>query len=224
MNKTPAPTSRNLHVKVKSARGRSAGSTAWLQRQLNDPYVQRAKQEGYRSRAAYKLLEIDAKYRLLKAGQIVVDLGAAPGGWTQVAVAKVGERGKVIALDLQPMQPIEGAEFLQGDFLEDETYAALMRICEGKKVNVVISDLAAAACGHPQTDHLRIVALVEAAVTFAMATLAPGGIFLAKMLQGSDEQALILEMRKRFATIRYCKPPASRADSAETYILATGFA
>ena len=216
---------RALKQRVKTARKRTVSSQQWLARQLNDPYVARAKAEGYRSRAAYKLLELDEKYGLLKRGQRIVDLGAAPGGWAQVAVRKVGSaegQGRVVGIDLLPIEPLAGAEFLQLDFLDpaapDRLLAAL-----GGRADVVMSDMAANATGHKKTDHLRIMGLAEAAAEFARAVLAPGGAFLAKVLQGGTEGALLADLKRDFATVRHVKPAASRADSAELYVLATGF-
>ena len=211
-----------LKQRVKSARGRKISSTRWLQRQLNDPYVAEAKEKGYRSRAAFKLLQLDEKAGLLKKGQKVVDLGAAPGGWIQVALEKLGPSGKVIGIDLQEIETIAGAELLQMDFMDDEAPLALKRLLDGP-ADLVLSDMAAAATGHPQTDHLRIMALAEAALEFAEEVLAPGGGFAAKMLQGGSEKELLDRLKKRFEKVRHIKPPASRSDSAELYVVATGF-
>ncbi len=221
---------RDLRVKVKSARGRKLSSTRWLERQLNDPYVKRAKAEGYRGRAAFKILELDDKFGFLKPGARVVDLGCAPGGWCQVAVARVnalGERagqpkGRVIGLDLQAVEPIAGAELHQLDFLED---GADDRVKEwlGGEADVVMSDMAAASSGHKQTDHLRIIALCEAAAELAFDVLAPGGTFVAKVLAGGAEGQLQAELKQRFAKVANIKPPASRADSSEKFVVATGF-
>ena len=216
---------RALKTRVKTARKRSLASTLWLERQLNDPYVAQARREGYRSRAAYKLIEIDEKYKLLKAGQRIVDLGAAPGGWSQVAAAKVGVRhgrGRVIAIDLLEMGPVEGVEFRQMDFHDADAPAAL-REWLGGLADGVLSDMAANATGHRKTDQLRIVGLVELAADFACEVLAPGGFFLAKVLQGGAEGDLLARLKREFALVRHVKPKASRADSAELYMLATGF-
>jgi 23S rRNA (uridine2552-2'-O)-methyltransferase len=216
---------RALKQRVKTARKRSLSSTLWLERQLNDPYVARAKREGLRSRAAYKLLEIDEKYRLLKPGQRVVDLGAAPGGWSQLAAKRVGGaegRGRVVGIDLLPVDPLPGAEFIVLDFL-DETAPALLVERLGGPADIVLSDMAANATGHRKTDHLRIMGLAEAAAAFARDILAPGGAFLAKVLQGGTEAALLADLKRDFAAVRHVKPSASRADSAELYVLATGF-
>ncbi|RBI83228.1 23S rRNA methyltransferase [Rhodosalinus halophilus] len=221
---------RDLKVKVRTARGRKASSTRWLQRQLNDPYVRRAKAEGYRGRAAYKILELDDKYRFLVPGARVVDLGCAPGGWTQVAVARVnalGERagkpqGRVLAIDLQPVDPVPGAEIHQLDFMEEGADERI-RGWLGGRADVVMSDMAAASSGHKQTDHLRIVALCEAAAQLAFDVLEEGGTFVAKVLAGGAEDALQAELKRRFAKVSNVKPPASRSDSSEKYVVATGF-
>jgi 23S rRNA (uridine2552-2'-O)-methyltransferase len=220
---------RDLRVRVKTARGRKLSSTRWLERQLNDPYVARARAEGYRSRAAYKLAEIDDRFRFLKPGARVIDLGAAPGGWTQVAVARVNSGatqkgrpvGRVLAVDLQSLDPIPGAEMLTLDFLDEGTDAAIR--ARFGRADAVISDLAPPASGHAATDHLRIVALVEAAADFAMSVLEPGGTFVAKVLAGGAESALVARLNRAFARVRHVKPPASRADSSEKYLVATGF-
>jgi 23S rRNA (uridine2552-2'-O)-methyltransferase len=216
---------RALKQRVKTAKKRTLSSRTWLERQLNDPYVARAKREGYRSRAAFKLLEMDERFGLLKPGQRIVDLGAAPGGWSQVAAAKVGSakgNGRVVGIDLLPVEPMPGVEFITLDFLDE---AAPERLIEalGGPADVVMSDMAANATGHRQTDHLRIIGLAEAAADFARAVLKPGGAFLAKVLQGGTEAALLADLKRDFATVRHVKPAASRADSAELYVLATGF-
>lgn len=221
---------RSLRVRVKTAKGRKLSSTLWLERQLNDPYVVRARTEGYRSRAAFKLIEIDDRFGLLKPGGRVVDLGAAPGGWIQVAVARVnalGARkakpvGRVIGVDLQEMEPIAGSELLLLDFLEPGADAAV-RAALGGAADVVLSDMAAPASGHPQTDHLRITALVEAAAEFAMDVLEPGGSFVAKVLAGGADAALVKQLHRAFAKVQHVKPPASRKDSSEKYLVASGF-
>jgi 23S rRNA (uridine2552-2'-O)-methyltransferase len=216
---------RSLKVRVKTARKRSLSSARWLERQLNDPYVARAKREGLRSRAAYKLIEIDGRYPFLKPGQKVIDLGAAPGGWSQVAVRKVhaaeGE-GRVIGIDLLEIEPVQGAEFKVLDFLSEEAPSLISDWLEAK-ADVVLSDMAANATGHKKTDHLRIVGLVELAAEFAREILAPGGTFLAKVLQGGTETELLARLKREFASVRHVKPQASRADSAELYVLAMGF-
>lgn len=221
---------RDLRVRVKTAKGRKLSSTLWLARQLNDPYVTRARAEGYRGRAAYKIIEIDDKFGFLKPGARVVDLGAAPGGWTQVAVARtnaLGERpgkprGRVLGLDLQEMEAIAGAELRQMDFLEEDADAQV-RAWLGGQADVVMSDMAAAASGHPQTDYMRIVALCEVAADLAEEVLAPGGVFVAKVLGGGAEPALVARLNKSFAKVAHVKPPASRKDSSEKFLVATGF-
>ena len=211
---------RDLAVRVKG--NRSLSSRRWLERQLNDPYVARARREGYRSRAAFKLTEIDDKHRFLKPGQRVIDLGAAPGGWSQVAARRVGEGGRVVAIDLLAMDAIPGVTFLQLDFLDAAAPARLKELLGGP-ADIVLSDMAANATGHKRTDHLKIVALVEAAAEFAREVLAPGGTFLSKVIQGGTEAALLADLKRDFASVKHVKPAASRADSAELYVLATGF-
>ncbi len=213
---------RDLKVRVKTAKKRSLSSTLWLERQLNDPYVARAKREGYRSRAAYKLTEIDDKHRFLRPGARVADLGAAPGGWSQVAKKRVGDKGKVVGIDILEMDDIPGVTFAVLDFLDPKAPAALKAMLGGP-ADVVLSDMAANATGHRQTDHLKIMALVEAAAEFATEVLAPGGAFLAKVIQGGTEGALLGMLKRDFASVKHVKPGASRADSAELYVLATGF-
>ena len=221
---------RDLTVKVKTARGRKLSSTKWLQRQLNDPYVKRAKAEGYRGRAAFKILELDDKFRFLVPGARVVDLGCAPGGWCQVAVKRVnalGERsskaqGFVLGIDLQEVEPIAGAEIHQLDFLEDDADDNV-RAWLGGPADVVMSDMAAASSGHKQTDHLRIIALCEAAAYFAFDVLEEGGTFVAKVLAGGAEGDLQKLLKQRFTKVANVKPPASRADSSEKFVVATGF-
>jgi len=215
---------RPMAVRVKTGKGRKLSSKLWLERQLNDPYVARAKREGYRSRAAFKLAEMDDKARFLKKGARVIDLGAAPGGWSQVAAMRVGApgRGRVVAIDLLPMEPIAGVDFVQLDFLK-HTAPDKLKGMLGGGADVVLSDMAANATGHRKTDHLRIMALVETAFEFAREALAPGGTFLAKVLQGGTEGALLAALKRDFATVKHVKPPASRSDSAELYLLATGF-
>jgi 23S rRNA (uridine2552-2'-O)-methyltransferase len=216
---------RALKTRVKMTRKRTPASARWLERQLNDPYVAQARREGYRSRAAYKLIEIDDKYRMLKRGERIIDLGAAPGGWSQVAAARVGShegRGRVIAIDLLEMDPIEGVEFRQMDF-HDPAAPTQLREWLGGLADGVLSDMAANATGHRKTDQLRIIGLVELAADFASEVLAPGGFFLAKVLQGGAESELLARLKREFSTVRHVKPKASRADSAELYLLATGF-
>jgi len=209
-------------AKLKPGKHRTASSRAWLERQINDPYVARAKREGFRSRAAYKLAEIDDKFHFLKPGTRVVDLGAAPGGWSEIAARRVGPSGRVVALDILEMKPIAGVEFLQLDFLE-ETAPVKLKALLGGKADVVLSDMAANATGHRQTDHLRIMALAEAAALFAREVLAPGGAVLCKVLQGGTEARLLAGLKRDFQTVKHVKPPASRSDSAELYLLAKGF-
>jgi len=210
-----------LKVRVKD-KGKSVSSRRWLERQLNDPYVARAKREGYRSRAAFKLAEIDDRHHLLKPGGRVVDLGAAPGGWSQVAQRRVGPRGRVVAIDILAMDAIAGVDFAELDFLDAEAPAQLKAMLGGP-ADVVLSDMAANATGHRPTDHLKIMALVEAAAAFAHEVLKPGGAFLAKVIQGGTEGALLAALKRDFASVKHVKPAASRADSAELYVLATGF-
>ncbi len=216
--------SRALKVRVKSGKGRKLSSKLWLERQLNDPYVARAKREGLRSRAAYKLSEIDDKARFLKKGARVIDLGAAPGGWSQVAAKRVGApgQGRVVAIDVLAMDALPGVEFLQLDFL-DPSAPEKLKAMLGRGADVVLSDMAANATGHAKTDHLKIVALVEAAAEFAREVLKPGGSFLAKVLQGGTEAELLALLKRDFASVKDVKPAASRPDSAELSLLATGF-
>jgi 23S rRNA (uridine2552-2'-O)-methyltransferase len=221
-------------ARLKDQKRRTASSRAWLTRQISDPYVARAKREGFRSRAAFKLAEIDDRYKLLKPGACVVDLGAAPGGWSEIAARRVGAGGRVVALDILAMNPIPGVEFLQLDFLDPSAPARLGALLGGggggkgqtkveAKADVVLSDMAANATGHRRTDHLRIMALAEAAADFARKVLAPGGSFLCKVLQGGAEATLLAELKRDFSSVKHVKPPASRADSAELYLLAQGF-
>jgi 23S rRNA (uridine2552-2'-O)-methyltransferase len=216
---------RNLKVRVKKSGGRTQASRRWLERQLNDPYVARAKREGFRSRAAYKLAEIDDKHRFLKAGGKVADLGAAPGGWSQVAAKRVraGEGGgRVVAIDLLDIDPVPGVDFVQLDFMAADAPDRLKAMLGGP-ADVVLSDMAANATGHRQTDHLKIMGLAEAAAEFAREVLKPGGVFLAKVLQGGTEGQLLASLKRDFASVKHVKPAASRSDSAELYVLATGF-
>jgi len=217
------PSGRGLTVRVKTAGKRTVSSTRWLERQLNDPYVAEAKKQGYRSRAAFKLLQLDDKFHVLKEGARVVDLGAAPGGWCQVAVDRVGERGKVIGIDLLPMDPIPGADLIQMDFMTDEAPDLLKRLLDGGLANVVLSDMAASATGHSQTDHLKIMALAETAYDFAKDVLAKDGAFICKVLQGGATGELLKLLKRDFADVKHVKPPASRSDSAEIYVVALGF-
>lgn len=215
---------RQKKVRVRGGKGRSVSSRLWLERQLNDPYVARAKREGMRSRAAYKLIEIDDKARFLRKGARVIDLGAAPGGWSQVAAQRVDApgQGRVIAIDVLPMEPVPGVDFVKLDFLDDAAPDMLKGMIGGP-ADVVLSDMAANATGHARTDHLKIMALVEAAADFARDLLTPGGTFLAKVLQGGTEAALLVSLKRDYKSVKHVKPSASRADSAELYLLATGF-
>jgi 23S rRNA (uridine2552-2'-O)-methyltransferase len=210
-------------ARLKDEKRRTLSSRTWLERQMKDPYVARAKREGFRSRAAYKLAEIDDKYRLLKPGARVLDLGAAPGGWSEIAARRVGANGRVVALDLLDMKPIPGVEFLKLDFLDQAAPERLKATLGGRNADLVLSDMAANATGHRQTDHLRIMGLAEVAAQFAREVLAPGGAFLCKVLQGGTETTLLSELKRDFATVKHVKPPASRSDSAELYLLAMGF-
>lgn len=226
---------RDLKVRVKSARGRKVSSQKWLQRQLNDPYVAEARARGYRSRAAFKLIEMDDKYKLMRPGDCVIDLGAAPGGWTQIAVARTKAStdptaasaspgpGQVIAIDISEMEPVAGAEVIHMDFMDPDAPARLKALMRKPAADLVMSDMAAPSTGHSRTDHLRIMGLAEAAVEFAIEVLRPGGAFVCKVLQGGTERELLDQLKRAFATVRHVKPPASRADSSELYVLATGF-
>ena len=216
---------RSLKTRVKTARKRTLSSTLWLQRQLNDPYVARAKREGWRSRAAFKLLEIDEKYELLQPGQRIVDLGAAPGGWSQVAAKKIRSaegRGKIVGIDLLDIEPIAGVDFAVMDFLLEDSPDRLKAML-GSEADAVISDMAGNTTGHKKTDHLRIVHLAELAVDFAGQVLKPGGFFLCKLFQGGETSELVTKLKRDYSTVRHIKPQSSRADSAELYVLATGF-
>jgi 23S rRNA (uridine2552-2'-O)-methyltransferase len=211
-----------LRVRVKTAKGRKASSQRWLERQLNDPYVKEAKSKGYRSRAAFKLIELDRKFHLLKKGARVLDLGAAPGGWSQVAVAHVGEAGRVVAADILAMEPVAGAVVLEADLLAPETPARL-REALGGPADLVLSDMAAPTTGHRETDHLRTTALLEAALDMAEDVLKPGGAFVGKAFQGGATGELLVRIKRAFRDVRHVKPPASRAESVELYLVATGF-
>jgi 23S rRNA (uridine2552-2'-O)-methyltransferase len=218
-------TTGRLHVTVRTGGKRKLSSKLWLERQLNDPYVAQAKREGFRSRAAYKLIEIDDKYHLLKSGMTVVDLGAAPGGWSQIAAKRVGAesgKGRVVAIDLLEMPEIAGVTFAQLDFMNQDAPEKLMAMLDGG-ADVVMSDMAANTTGHRKTDQLRIVGLVEAAAWFAGGVLKPGGGFLAKTFQSGADAGLLAQLKRDFATVRHVKPSASRQDSSERYMLATGF-
>ncbi|HVI89264.1 MAG TPA: RlmE family RNA methyltransferase [Dongiaceae bacterium] len=216
-----APTGRGITVRVKTGAKRSVSSARWLERQLNDPYVAEAQKQGYRSRAAFKLLQLDEKFRFLKAGARVVDLGCAPGGWTQVAAAKVFKAGggKIVGIDLLPVDPIPGADLIQMDFMLPEAPDALKALLQGE-ADVVLSDMAASATGHSRTDHLKIMLLAEMALDFASEVLAPGGTFIAKVLQGGATGDLLKMLKRDFAEVKHVKPAASRADSAEIYVVA----
>jgi 23S rRNA (uridine2552-2'-O)-methyltransferase len=218
-------TTGRLHVTVKTGGKRKLSSKLWLERQLNDPYVVRAKREGLRSRAAYKLTEIDDKYHLLKPGMTVVDLGAAPGGWSQVAAKRIGlanGKGKVVAIDLLEMPEIAGVTFAQLDFLAADAPERLIAMMEGR-ADIVMSDMAANTTGHRKTDQLRMVGLIETAAAFAAEVLKPGGTFLAKAFQSGADAELMVQLKRDFASVRHVKPAASRQDSSERYVLATGF-
>ena len=207
--------------RIRTAKGRKPSSTRWLERQLNDPYVRRAKAENYRSRAAFKLTELDERFGLLKGAKAVVDLGIAPGGWSQVVRRKVPQ-GKVVGIDLLPTDPIDGVAILQMDFM-DETAPDRLKEALGGEADLVLSDMAANTVGHQQTDHLRTMALVEAGLLFATEVLRPGGAYVAKVLAGGADNQLVAEMKRHFTTVKHAKPPASRKDSSEWYVIAQGF-
>jgi 23S rRNA (uridine2552-2'-O)-methyltransferase len=223
--KAAGATDTSLSVRVKTARGRTVSQQKWLSRQLNDPYVAKARREGYRSRAAYKLIEMDDKHRFLRPGQRVVDLGCAPGGWMQVVAARIGlDRGKgaLVGIDLLPVDPVPGATLYELDFMDDDAPGKLKEALGGE-ADVVLSDMAANTTGHKQTDHLRIIGLAEAAHDFARQITRPGGTLLMKLFQGGETGPLITQLKRDYATVRHVKPGASRADSSEMYVLATGF-
>ena len=223
MTRRRSPTSGRLSVvEVRSTRRRRPSSTRWLARQLNDPYVAEARRLGYRSRAAFKLIELDERFRLLRPGRRIVDLGCAPGGWAQVAVARVGRRGTVVGIDIAETAPLPGATLLSADIRDPATPAALTAALGGL-ADIVLNDMAPPATGHAATDHLRIVALAEDAFAVASQILKPRGAFVAKVFQGGAEGALLAALKRDFAELRHAKPPASRAESAETYVVATGF-
>ncbi len=213
---------RRLAVRVKTAKKRSVSSANWLKRQLNDPYVAAAKESGYRSRAAFKLVQLDNQFHLLRPGLRVVDLGAAPGGWTQVAAKIIGRQGTLVGLDILEMDPIPGAELICMDFLAPDAPDQLKEALHGE-ADLVLSDMAPSTTGHTNTDHIRIMALVEAAALFAMEVLAPGGAFVCKVFQGGTENELLATLKKHFKRVKHAKPPASRKESAETYLVAEGF-
>ena len=217
---------RQVKVRLKTAKQRTASSQRWLERQLNDPYVAAAKREGYRSRAAFKLAEIDAKHRLLKPGKRVLDLGSAPGGWAQVAadrVKSVERKGQVVAIDILEMEPIAGVQFLMMDFMNETAPEQLKDMLRQHRADIVLSDMAAQGTGHAGTDHLRIMGLAEAAAEFACEVLNPGGAFVCKVFQGGAERELLVRLKRAFATVKHVKPPASRQESAELYVVALGF-
>ncbi len=214
---------RPLAVRVRGARRRKSSSTEWLKRQLNDPYVAAAQRDGYRSRAAFKLIQLDDRFDLLESGDNVVDLGCAPGGWTQVAVARVGPAGRVVGVDLAETAPVAGAVMLRADLTEPSAPDLIKPMLGGRGADVVLSDMAPSTTGHAATDHLRIVALAEAAFAIAEEILKPGGVFVAKVFQGGAEGELLARLRHSFSQLRHAKPPASRAESAETYVVAKGF-
>lgn len=218
--KTPAGNSRGVRVKLKTALGRTTAQQKWLQRQLNDPYVRWAKEQGWRSRAAFKLLELDDRFHLIKKGCRVVDLGAAPGGWAQVAVKRGA--AKVVGVDLLEVDPVPGATIIQGDFMAEGMEQRLHELMGGK-ADLVLSDMAANTTGHNMTDHLRIMALTDLALAFAMDVLEPGGGFVAKVFAGGSEKQMLEKMKRHFAQVRHAKPPASRKESSELYVVATGF-
>ncbi len=221
MSRSPTGSGGGLRTRVKTAKGRKVGSTRWLERQLNDPYVKRAKAEGYRSRAAYKLIELDERFGFLKGATRILDLGIAPGGWAQVVRRRL-PRAVLVGIDLLPTDPIEDVTILEMDFMDD---AAPMRLNEalGGPADLILSDMAANTVGHPRTDHLRTMALVEAALLFACQTLRPGGAFVSKVLAGGADAELVAELKRRFATVKHAKPPASRKGSSEWYVVAQGF-
>jgi len=209
-------------TRLRSAKGRKVSSTRWLERQLNDPYVKRAKAEGYRSRAAYKLLELDQKFGLLKGVKVVVDLGIAPGGWSQV-VRRRSPQAKIAGIDLLPTDPIDGVAILQMDFMDEQAPDRLHEAIGTDEVDLVMSDMAANTVGHPQTDHLRTMTLVEAGMEFACEVMRPGGSYVAKVLAGGADNNLVADLKRHFTTVKHAKPPASRKDSSEWYVIAQGF-
>jgi 23S rRNA (uridine2552-2'-O)-methyltransferase len=222
----PSGGQRLARTRLQSKKQRTQSSRQWLERQLNDPYVAAAKRAGFRSRAAYKLAEIDDRFHVLKPGRRVVDLGAAPGGWSQVAaerVRSVDGKGQVVAIDILPMEPVTGVEAIQLDFMDDTAPGRLTSMLRGGRADVVLSDMAAPGTGHARTDHLRILGLAEAALQFACEVLDEGGAFVCKVFQGGSERALLDALKRNFAAVRHVKPPASRAESAEMYVVATGF-
>ncbi len=223
MDKKKKPAGRALFVKVKTARGRKNSSTQWLQRQFNDPYVHLAQKEGYRSRAAYKLIEINEKFQIINPESVVIDLGCTPGGWSQVVAGIINEKGKLLSIDLNEMDEIPNCTFLQMDFMSEEAQTKIKESLNGQKADLVMSDMAAPACGHPPTDHIRIMDLCETAFNFAIQNLNLDGCFVAKILQGGTENQLLIKMKKAFAKVKHFKPNSSRKDSSESYVIAKGF-
>jgi len=216
------PAERGLTTRLRTAKSRSTSSQRWLERQINDPYVRAAKAAGWRSRAAFKILELDERFKLFRPGLRIVDLGAAPGGWTQAASRVIGDRGRIVALDLLPMEPMAGVTMLQGDFSEQAGEDAVLEALNGQ-ADLVLSDMAPNTIGHNATDHLRIMALVELAADFARRVLAPDGAFVAKVFQGGTERTLLADLKRDYAQVRHAKPPSSRKDSAEAFVVAQGF-
>jgi 23S rRNA (uridine2552-2'-O)-methyltransferase len=214
---------RNKKQKLKTARGRSTSSQKWLERHLNDPYVNMARQKDYRSRSAFKLIQIDERFKILHKAKVIVDLGCAPGGWLQVSTEKAKNARQIMGIDLQDVAPIPGATIIKGDIYSDEVIAQLQSMLCGAKVDLLLSDMAAAASGHPETDHLRIISLIEAALGFAFENLAPGGSFISKFLRGVEEKSLMDNLRPKFSKIRQFKPDSSYADSAEVFLICEGF-
>ncbi len=212
-----------LTVRLKTAKSHSNSSNRWLQRQLNDPYVLEAKRQGYRSRASYKIIQLDEKYNFFAKNKIIIDLGCAPGGWSQVAAQKLKGTGKLVGLDILPTEPLEGATFICQDFMQEEATEKLLAMLDGHKADVVMSDMAANTTGHQQTDHLRTIGLVEEAYYFAKTVLAPGGVFIAKVFQGGAESTLLNDMKKSFKKVAHYKPDASREGSPETYVIGINF-
>jgi 23S rRNA (uridine2552-2'-O)-methyltransferase len=218
--KQPPGNSRGVSVTLRTALGRTTQQQKWLLRQLNDPYVRAAKEQGWRSRAAFKLIELDERFKLIKRGARVVDLGAAPGGWAQVAV-KLGA-ARVVGIDLLPVEPVAGASIIEGDFMDD-AMAEQLKVMLGGKADVVLSDMAPNTTGHNMTDHIRIMALTDLALHFAIELLVPGGAFVAKVFAGGSEKQMLDRMKRSFSQVRHAKPPASRKESSELYVVATGF-
>ena len=213
---------RATHAWLKTAKGRSNASQRWLARQINDPYVKAAQAQGYRSRAAFKLIELDEKFGLLRPGLRIVDLGAAPGGWTQAALRRLEDRGRIVGLDLLPIDPLPGATLLQGDFQDDAAEAAVLAALDGP-ADLVLSDMAPNTTGHGATDHLRIMLLADLALDFALKVLSPGGAFVTKVFQGGSEKAMLEKLRRHFGKVAHAKPPASRKESSELYVVAIGY-